>query len=939
MKSYLRILFSVLLTGLMTPCFAEEVQLESFDDLVVSGWYDTRGSGLMIQAPPGEVNEGSGSMRIRFEDRPTGLWDIVPRKVYPGKINLTPIANTALSFWVWSDLVDSSCVRQLIIYQAGKTARFDVPLASEAGWRKITCPVSEFFHYPGVDVPIYNFSQIDTVDFWCSAWPDGGNSIYIDDLRLEYTSYVQDVQIDIERVQQMPNIPSPYIMRDWKQVAIDYDAFVFDFTKTGDYLPLIWWDTSQVNFHRDGFGMPSYVGRFDQTGGTAHESINCMGAVLGATLVGIDKSNQNGYNWVLMEENYFSSVNGENLYLNNLWGDTGYTFWYETLPSILFYQLAYYYPGIGDMDSEFIITANRWYDACVAMGGNTNPWTVPNFNHTAFDFDTMTPYDNGVWLEPDAPAAIGWVEYMAYVKLGDQKYLDAADWSIQFIENQSQSPLYDVLLGFAPYIAARMNAEQGRNYDVDKILNFCFYGNQYGWGIQAYNWGGYDVGGLAGNDRYVFEMESLNYAGAMVPLVRYDQRYARAIGKYMLNLANSVRLFYPDTLPETHQTSFSWADTYDPDNCIGYEGLKSEKWTYDKANSEDLRTGSIISGDYSTTHVRDNINEVLEEETLPGGEDGLEHVWHISLASGYFYQIVIKSRISDGGDADSGFNYYYSNNPSGPYTYLFTVTSTTDIFNWQPLINVGSDLYIKVEDTDRVAGNDLHDRIYVDEIYVEVRDNTIAPFASGDPISWGWGNTDLGLYGSSYIGILGGIVSTTNVDKILQLDLLTTDYYHDAAYPTFLYFNPYASTQVVDINVGAEPVDLYDTVSQTFLKTDISGVTDFNIPADSAVLVVLAPAGGIVTIEGNKKLINGVVVDYKTNTVFSDCAQIQVSPLRLTGDIVGDCIVDMRDLAELVERWLEQGTCPGRVDINGDNIVNFEDLNSLAGNWFFNNNP
>jgi hypothetical protein len=70
MKSYLTILFLALLTGLITPCFAVEVQLESFDDLTVSGWYDTRGSGLMIQAPPDEVNEGTGSMRIRFEDRP-----------------------------------------------------------------------------------------------------------------------------------------------------------------------------------------------------------------------------------------------------------------------------------------------------------------------------------------------------------------------------------------------------------------------------------------------------------------------------------------------------------------------------------------------------------------------------------------------------------------------------------------------------------------------------------------------------------------------------------------------------------------------------------------------------------------------------------------------------------------------------------------------------
>jgi len=41
------------------------------------------------------------------------------------------------------------------------------------------------------------------------------------------------------------------------------------------------------------------------------------------------------------------------------------------------------------------------------------------------------------------------------------------------------------------------------------------------------------------------------------------------------------------------------------------------------------------------------------------------------------------------------------------------------------------------------------------------------------------------------VGILGGIIDTTIVEKILQLDLLKTDYFHDASYPTFLYFNPF----------------------------------------------------------------------------------------------------------------------------------------------------
>lgn len=101
--------------------------------------------------------------------------------------------------------------------------------------------------------------------------------------------------MQIDKVEQMPNIPSPFQMRDWKQVAQDYDDFLFNFNKTGDYLPLISWDTRNWNFERDTFSLPSYVGTV-----ISDEAINCISAVVSATLVGINKSDNNGNNWVLM---------------------------------------------------------------------------------------------------------------------------------------------------------------------------------------------------------------------------------------------------------------------------------------------------------------------------------------------------------------------------------------------------------------------------------------------------------------------------------------------------------------------------------------------------------------------------------------------------------------------------------------------------------------
>jgi hypothetical protein len=140
--------------------------------------------------------------------------------------------------------------------------------------------------------------------------------------------------------------------------------------------------------------------------------------------------------------------------------------------------------------------------------------------------------------------------------------------------------------------------------------------------------------------------------------------------------------------------------------------------------------------------------------------------------------------------------------------------------------------------------------------------SSISPFATGDAEGGGWGLTNLALYGSSHVGILGGIIDTTNVEGILKLDVLKTDYFHDKAYPTYLYFNPYDSAKTVVVNVGNSSGDIYDVVSKTFLQQGVNGSTTITIPANAAVLAVIAPSGGTQTYDLDKFLVNNVVVDY-----------------------------------------------------------------------------
>ncbi|HUR31230.1 MAG TPA: hypothetical protein VMZ69_07340, partial [Saprospiraceae bacterium] len=180
-------------------------------------------------------------------------------------------------------------------------------------------------------------------------------------------------QTDIPRIELMPNLPSPYSMRDWEKVAMGYDSFVYDISKTGLYLPLVFIKSQGTNYPSNpNFGLDTYVGTFSNNNG---EAINVLPSLVGATLVGIDKTNQFGQNWILMSQDYFNKANGENIYLNNIGGHSGGDWWYDMMPNVFFYQLYDLYGKIGDAEYQFNTVANRMAEAVRVMGGKATPWT------------------------------------------------------------------------------------------------------------------------------------------------------------------------------------------------------------------------------------------------------------------------------------------------------------------------------------------------------------------------------------------------------------------------------------------------------------------------------------------------------------------------------------------------------------------------------------
>lgn len=415
-------------------------------------------------------------------------------------------------------------------------------------------------------------------------------------------------QIPIPRIELMSNYPASYKLKDWKKTALDYDDFVFNLNRTGEYLPLVninpneGTNYSEINHIR----MDTYVGQNNH--GKVAEAINIIPAIVGASLVGRDKTTHFDTNWVSKVKDFFNLRNGQHIYLNNYSANTGNDWWYETMPNVFFYQLMTLYPNVdADFDTQFTTVADRWLDVVFKLGGTLNPWQHPDMNYRAFNLLTGKPNATGV-PEPEAAGAIAWILYQAYKETGNIEYRYGAELALDFLQNLTTNPSYEIQLPYGILTAAQMNAVEGTDFDMDKMLNWAFSsgkGTLRGWGCIAGEWSGCDMSGLIGeaNDNgndYAFIMNGFQHAAALAPLVKYDKRYARAIAKWIVNLASASRYFYRDGLPPANQEqqSYEWALQFDENVCIPYEAIK-ENWN----DTKPCAMGDAVKGSWAATNL------------------------------------------------------------------------------------------------------------------------------------------------------------------------------------------------------------------------------------------------------------------------------------------------------------------------------------------------
>lgn len=483
-------------------------------------------------------------------------------------------------------------------------------------------------------------------------------------------------QKTLARIDSMPNHPQPYKMIDWHDKAINFDNIIFNHKAKGEYLPFIWLDNAKRNFNQATFGLYTVIGDVRQgpevNNGEFHEAINSLGAILSAGLVGIDKTNQNGYNYVQMVQNYFNCDNGWNIMMNNtcpevalLGGGYGRDWWYDVYPNVLYYAVCDIFPEIKRADSIQHIIAEQFYKADSVLNGN--------YDYSYFDYAQMKGMRNHIPYQQDAAAGHAYVLLSAYKKYNNEKYLNGAKSAIEALLSQKESRYYEVLMPFGAYTAARLNAEFNTNYNISKILNWTFEGcfakdGRYGWGVINDTWGKFDVSGIQGSlthdEGYGFLMNTFDLAIPLVPMVRYQPQYANTIGKWLLNAANATRLFYPYEIPDQNQ----WLpeEKAITKNVIAYEGLKKT----DVYNKEELKGVSPVA-------LGDGPHWVVNQPNI-----SMFSIYG-SAHSGIFGSIITKTNVEEIIQIDCLATDFYRNKAYPTYLYFnpFNETKTIDFYN------------------------------------------------------------------------------------------------------------------------------------------------------------------------------------------------------------------------------------------------------------------
>jgi hypothetical protein len=116
---------------------------------------------------------------------------------------------------------------------------------------------------------------------------------------------VAEPQVSIPWVEQMPRVPDPLHVIDWRQTAVDYYRVVFNPAAAGANLPAV-----DVSPDKTSFAFPAYLTPGRKRAVSGGEAITCLGGMAGAQLVGLDMHRLYGIDWAADGKRWFEPKAG-----------------------------------------------------------------------------------------------------------------------------------------------------------------------------------------------------------------------------------------------------------------------------------------------------------------------------------------------------------------------------------------------------------------------------------------------------------------------------------------------------------------------------------------------------------------------------------------------------------------------------------------------------
>lgn len=388
----------------------------------------------------------------------------------------------------------------------------------------------------------------------------------------------EDTQQEIPYMSDWPKLPNPFAVRDWSDTARRVTLLTLDASADYPYFPVTAYFQQEQPLSGGSqgqqFGVQTYL-RSTPAKPAYGEAVAQLATVVTASMTdGIDPHSLYGMDFVHMAKAYFSRTpDGRGFISNNTpVEDCPGSYWYTLYPTCLYFHLAALHPEDAELQAHMREVADTWLEAIKeiptwdAQGYSLKDHQLVPGNHT----------------EPEGILGVAYVLLMAHERLGDTRYLEAAESLMREATLRTTNPYYEILGSYAPYTAARLNAQHNAGLPLARMLDWVFNDGsdaaRPGWGVINAHWGDYDAYGLAGSltdtQGYAFSMNTFVSAGMLAPVARYAPQYSRALGQYLTAVAANSEMFFADGLPAELQDDSAYTAQTGL-NYLVYEGVRN----------------------------------------------------------------------------------------------------------------------------------------------------------------------------------------------------------------------------------------------------------------------------------------------------------------------------------------------------------------------------